>query len=81
MKTEKKIERIIYWWRRYEGKRTKDGKVYDFKDIELLEMRIKEYLENPKGFDFDLPMMNWRRLGSSVFHFGNKDMLEMMGDY
>lgn len=81
MKTEKKIARIISWWMEVEGKRTKSGKVYDEKDIELLEMRIKEYLEDPKGFDFDLPLMNWRRLGSSVFHFSDFDMKEMRMGY
>ncbi len=57
---QKDIERIIYMWRRYEGKRCnfKIGnenydKVYGFGDLNSLDYRIKEYFENPELFDWN----------------------------
>lgn len=60
---EKKIElqdisRIIYWFRRYKGKRTlNNDKNFSFNDIELLEQRILSYLDKPHEFDFNKPDM------------------------
>ncbi len=53
------IKRIIYWWRRYKGRRHKDtkGKFYDFSDLDLLERRIEQYLKTPSKFNFDNPDM------------------------
>ena len=53
------IGRIIYWWRRYKGKRHKDtnGKFYDFSDVELLQRRLDVYFENPEDFNWDKPEM------------------------
>lgn len=55
----KDIERIFYWLRRYGGIRDKkEGKVWRAVDMDVLEIRIKEYIKNPKKFDFDNPDMN-----------------------
>lgn len=53
------IERIIYWFRRYKGTRTSEGKLFSFIDLNLLEHRIIEYLEHPDEFNFDNPDMGW----------------------
>ena len=47
------IDRIIYMWRRYEGKRTKEGKCFSFSDIDELENRIGLYFKNPEFFDWN----------------------------
>ena len=52
------LDRIIYWWRRYEGKRAKfGGKTYDFGDLDLLQKRFNEYYKNPDSFNFAKPDM------------------------
>jgi len=67
MKTKEKIARIIYWWRRYEGKRTKKGKDYNFNDLDLLERRIDAYFKNPKKFVFNNPTMGWKKMGTYIY--------------
>ena len=52
------ILRIIYWIRRYGGRRSKEyDKIWRGEDFDLLERRIKEYIENPKKFKFGNPDM------------------------
>ena len=52
------IQRIIYMWRRYCGRRcwertARGGKLYTFADIDQLEHRIKLYFEHKDKFDYD----------------------------
>lgn len=49
------IERIVYWWARYEGERKmgKPGKVYSKGDIDELIVRLKRYRNYPEKFNFD----------------------------
>ena len=57
------IQRIIYWWRRYMGKRVEGGKSYSFSDVDVLEKRINQYLKTPSKFNFDYPDMNIDEFG------------------
>lgn len=62
MKTEEKIERIIYWWMRYTGIRCgeqidSNGKVWRAQDIRVLQSRLKAFWKNPKKFNFNMPDM------------------------
>jgi len=60
----KDIERIFYWLRRYGGVRSKEeGKVWRAVDMDVLEIRIKEYIKNLEKFDFDNPDMNIDNFG------------------
>ena len=64
MEKEEKIKRIIYWWRRYEGRRCnfKIGnitydKIWRGVDIDLLERRLIAFSKNPRKFNFNKPDM------------------------
>jgi hypothetical protein len=52
------VARIIYWFRRYKGKKIKgNDKCFNFNDITLLEQRILVYLDRPDRFCFNKPDM------------------------
>jgi len=54
---EDMVGRVYYWWVRYEGSRTENGK--DFSDMDLIELihRLKELHDNPTFFKWDNPTM------------------------
>ena len=51
------IDRVIYWWARYEGKRTEDGKDYDLGELRDLISRLERLRKNPNKFKFSKPDM------------------------
>lgn len=63
MERQEKLQRIIYWWRRYEGIRTNpehcDGqdKMWRARDLDLLERRLLAFQKYPRRFSFDNPDM------------------------
>ena len=64
MKTNDDIQRIIYWWARYCGRRHPEhDKIWTAKDIEILQRRIEKYLEFPFKFDYSHPHMGIDELG------------------
>ena len=47
------IERIVYIWSRYEGRRdsSKEGKHYSKSDLKELVRRLERFIENPDSFN------------------------------
>ena len=47
------IERIVYIWARYEGRRdvTKEGKHYDKGDVQDLIRRLQRFKDDPTSFE------------------------------
>ncbi len=54
---EEMIDRVIYWWIRYKGTRTEDGKEFSKSDLDLLERRIAQLRLKPNSFKFSNPEM------------------------
>lgn len=54
---ETMVDRVIYWWVRYEGKRTEGGKEFSKSDIHELSDRLKYLAERPIAFKFNKPDM------------------------
>jgi len=52
---ETMVDRIVYWWFRYEGTRTEDGKDFSKSDIIELADRLEVLAKNPKKFKFNKP--------------------------
>jgi len=48
-----KINRIFYWWVRYEGTHCPEGKTFSKGDISELISRLERYKEHPEKFDWD----------------------------
>ena len=49
----REIERIIYYWARYSGIRTPNGKTYSKSEIADLIYRLIDYKDFPEKFNFD----------------------------
>ena len=49
------VDRVVYWWIRYEGKRTEDGKEFSRLDIHELSDRLKYLADRPIAFKFNKP--------------------------
>lgn len=47
------IQRIVYYWARYEGTRTPKGKEFSKVDINELISRLEKYKQNPEKFDWN----------------------------
>ena len=47
------INRIVYWWIRYEGIHCPKGKKFSKKDIAILIERLEIYNKHPEKFDWD----------------------------
>jgi len=45
------IDRIVYIWARYSGKRTPDGKDYSKSDLNELIRRLEKFRDDPISFD------------------------------
>lgn len=54
---EDMVDRVIYWWIRYEGKRTEDGKEFENMDLIKLIHRLKLLHDEPELFRFNHPDM------------------------
>lgn len=54
---EEMIERVYYWWVRYEGSRTEDGKEFCNMDLTELIHRLKLLHDEPEKFNFNKPDM------------------------
>ncbi len=54
---EDMVNRVIYWWIRYKGTRTEDGK--EFRKFDLIELihRLKVLHDEPELFRFNNPNM------------------------
>lgn len=52
------VYRVVYWWARYQGLRTEDGKDYSKGDLKELIYRLNELHDNPDNFNFNHPDMN-----------------------
>ena len=55
---EEEIQRIIYWWRRYEGTRAQEGKDVENYELANLVDRINKYMKDPEKFNWDNPTMD-----------------------
>ncbi len=49
------VDRVVYWWKRFEGTRTEDGKDYSRYDVEELSIRLKKLSKRPEDFNFNHP--------------------------
>ena len=54
---EAMVNRVVYWWIRYEGKRTEDGKDFAKIEVHQLANRLKELSLHPEKFKFNKPDM------------------------
>ena len=54
---EDMVNRVVYWWARYEGKRTEDGKDFSTLDVKELAWRLKHLTSYPEDFRFNNPNM------------------------
>lgn len=60
---ETMVNRVIYWWTRYEGKRTEDGKDFSASDVRELENRLSILSMHPDKFRWNRPDMTGLMLG------------------
>lgn len=51
------VDRVIYWWIRYKGTRTEDGKDFSKSDVRMLSRRLERLAKNPYGFRWNEPDM------------------------
>lgn len=54
---EDMINRVVYWFFRYEGKRTVEGKDFSESDLKILEKRISMLRKMPLMFSWNCPDM------------------------
>ena len=55
---ETMVDRVVYWWFRYKGKRTEEGKDFDNSDLIELIHRLKLLHDQPELFRFNCPDMD-----------------------
>ena len=54
---EEMVDRVIYWWFRYKGRRTEDGKDLSKSDVYELKRRLEKLANFPERFKFNNPNM------------------------
>ncbi len=54
---ETMVDRVVYWWIRYQGKRTEDGKDFSKTDVRELSHRLNLLSTYPERFKFNKPDM------------------------
>ena len=55
---EDMVDRVYYWWVRYQGKRTDDGKEFGKMDVIELIHRLSLLHDDPSKFSFNKPDMD-----------------------
>ena len=55
---ETMVDRVVYWWFRYQGKRTEEGKEFSKTDVRELSHRLNILSTFPERFKFNKPDMS-----------------------
>ena len=55
---EEMIDRVVYWFFRYEGTRTEDGKEFIKSHLSILLSRLERLKDHPNEFKFNNPDMD-----------------------
>ena len=54
---EEMVMRVNYWWIRYQGTHTEEGKEFSKSDVKMLSSILNELAENPNTFQWSNPDM------------------------
>ncbi len=54
---EDMVDRVVYWWVRYEGSHTEDGKEFSKGEVYGLANKLMNLSKNPDSFKFNKPDM------------------------
>lgn len=55
---EDMVDRVVYWWIRYQGTRTEEGKDFSRTDVKGLSHRLNLLSTYPERFRFNKPDMD-----------------------